>query len=170
MSLASLHEPEHLLSQIALQIGVAELSGPDELVALGEALGSSESLLVLDNLEQLIEAWPVVGALVASARGLRMLVTSREPLGVRGEIVYPVHPLQVGAPGSPGVSPAETLFLDCASRIGARIDVQGQEMAAVLQYLRPARRVAAGYRAGLDLDPVLALGHDGDAQQATRFV
>ena len=30
-----------------------------------------------------------------------MLVTSREPLGVRGEIVYPVHPLQVGAPDRP---------------------------------------------------------------------
>ena len=52
-------------------------------------------LLVLDNFEQIIEAAPVVGELLAAASRLTVLVTSREPLGITGEQEFPVPPLRL---------------------------------------------------------------------------
>src|SRR6266508_2212378 len=52
-----------------------------------------EMLLVLDNLEQVVEAAPELSSLVEECPHLRVLVTSRELLRVRGEVEYPVPPL-----------------------------------------------------------------------------
>jgi predicted ATPase len=56
-------------------------------------VGERELLLLLDNLEQVIDAAPELAALVEACPNLRLLVTSREVLRVRGEIEYPVEPL-----------------------------------------------------------------------------
>ena len=58
-----------------------------------EALGQKELLLCLDNLEQLLDAAPFVGELLARCPGLRLLVTSRSPLNLAGEREYPLAPL-----------------------------------------------------------------------------
>ena len=58
-------------------------------------------LVILDNLEQVIEAAPDIGTLLGAASGLEMLATSREPLSIAGEHVYQVQPL--GLPAEPGV-------------------------------------------------------------------
>ncbi|GAA1555500.1 BTAD domain-containing putative transcriptional regulator [Kribbella hippodromi] len=56
-------------------------------------------LLVLDNCEQVIEdVAALADRLLAAAPGLRVLATSREPLGLAGEVVWPVPPLEVPAP------------------------------------------------------------------------
>jgi predicted ATPase/class 3 adenylate cyclase len=61
--------------------------------SLADDIAERELLLVLDNLEQVVEAAPVVASLVEACRNLRVLVTSRERLRVRGEIDYAVPPL-----------------------------------------------------------------------------
>ena len=58
-------------------------------------LGDRRALLVLDNLEQLDGAAGVVAGLLAAARGLVVLATSRRPLHLPGERELPVPPLQV---------------------------------------------------------------------------
>ena len=64
--------------------------------ALRCRLRSAELLLVLDNCEHLLGACAdLAAALLGSCPGLRVLVTSREPLGVPGEAVYVVPPLAV---------------------------------------------------------------------------
>ena len=52
-------------------------------------------LLVLDNFEHLLAAAPVVAELLAPARALRIVVSSRSPLRVSGEQECPVPPLAV---------------------------------------------------------------------------
>jgi predicted ATPase/class 3 adenylate cyclase len=82
---------------------VAEVLGRsgDDADALLDHLGDRRVLLVLDNLEQLRDtAGELVAALVDGTGALRVLATSRRPLYVPGEQVYPVPTL--GLPGSTG--------------------------------------------------------------------
>jgi predicted ATPase len=60
---------------------------------LAQHVGEREMLLAVDNLEQVIDAAPALAALVEACPNLRLLVTSRERLRVRGEVEYPVAPL-----------------------------------------------------------------------------
>jgi predicted ATPase/class 3 adenylate cyclase len=60
---------------------------------LAEHVGEREMLLLIDNLEQVIAAAPDLAALVEACPNLRLLLTSRELLRVRGEVEYPVLPL-----------------------------------------------------------------------------
>ena len=98
------------------------------LEALRFRLRSAELLLVLDNCEHLLDACAqLAGALLASSPGLRVLATSREPLGVPGEAACPVPPLALPAEEADPVAiagtPAVRLFLDrgSAARPGASL-------------------------------------------------
>jgi DNA-binding SARP family transcriptional activator len=89
----------------------ADLIGPAVLAAVGVLVGNSEAdpldalcthlaprqaLLVLDNCEHLIDATAtLVGALLRRCASLRILTSSREPLGVAGERLWAVPPLVV---------------------------------------------------------------------------
>jgi len=71
--------------------------GADER-ALVEAIASLDALLVLDNCEHLIaEASRLVGRILACGGPVRILATSRERLGISGEHVWPLAPLDDGA-------------------------------------------------------------------------
>ncbi|WP_067968217.1 ATP-binding protein, partial [Nocardiopsis trehalosi] len=62
---------------------------------------SGERLLVLDNCEHVVaEAAALADLLLARAPGLRVLATSREPLGLTGEVLWPVAPLDVPPAGA----------------------------------------------------------------------
>ena len=85
VGLAALRDPALVTETIAQTLGAKD--------GLAEHIGERELLLLLDNLEQVVEAAP---ELVAAGRGLpqpALLVTSRELLRVTGEVEYPVPPL-----------------------------------------------------------------------------
>ncbi|MBI4728413.1 MAG: tetratricopeptide repeat protein [Acidobacteria bacterium] len=86
------------------------------LDTLAEALRSQDLLLVLDNCEHLVDATAdLVRTLLGACPRLRVLATSRQPLGVAGEVAYRVPPLPVPEPGAPaGESDAVRLFCDRA--------------------------------------------------------
>jgi predicted ATPase len=68
---------------------------------LTEALAGKQALLVLDNCEHLVAAVADLAAdLLARCPRLRILATSREPLGVTGEVLHPVVPLPLPEPGA----------------------------------------------------------------------
>ncbi|GGR95347.1 hypothetical protein GCM10010252_37610 [Streptomyces aureoverticillatus] len=72
----------------------AERNADDPLVRLTEHCGPRRMLLVLDNCEHVIDAAARLAEhLLARCPGLTVLATSREPLGVPGELVRPVEPL-----------------------------------------------------------------------------
>jgi excisionase family DNA binding protein len=91
--LASVHQSNLVLPMIAQVLGVRETEDqPPEARLLG-SLRDRELLLVLDNLEQIIDAAPALAALLGATSRLTVLATSRAPLHLAGERVYPVPPL-----------------------------------------------------------------------------
>ncbi|RQR40768.1 MULTISPECIES: winged helix-turn-helix domain-containing protein [unclassified Burkholderia] len=111
VKLAAAASPETVLQKVATAFGLSirdDRSGIDELVA---ALPQDRTLLVLDNAEHVIDAVARLVDLLGMRRNnLQVLVTSREPLRVRGEVVFQVPPLDVSLPGS-----STTEVLDCAA-------------------------------------------------------
>ena len=90
-----------MVSRIAAVIGITEEAGRPLLETLGDALRPRRMLLALDNCEHLLDACAQVGRhMLASAPGLRLLNTSREPLSVAAETIWRVPPLSV--PGGIG--------------------------------------------------------------------
>jgi predicted ATPase len=85
VGLATLRDPALVEDTIAQTLGAKD--------SLAAYIGERELLLLLDNLEQVIDAAPALSSLVESCPNLRLLVTSRELLRVQGEVEYPVPPL-----------------------------------------------------------------------------
>ena len=75
-------------------LGVRQEGGVPAVEALAYRLRSADLLLVVDNCEHVLDACAqLAGMLLRGAPGLRVLATSREALGLPGEVVYPVRPL-----------------------------------------------------------------------------
>jgi predicted ATPase/class 3 adenylate cyclase len=91
--LATISEASFVVPTIATALNVRENPTSPILDRLIEHLAGRALLLVLDNFEQVIEAAPNVGKLLATAPSLKVLVTSREPLRIAGEQEFPVQPL-----------------------------------------------------------------------------
>ena len=118
--LAGVADPGLVGAQVMGALGVRQAGDVPVLEALIWRLRSAELLLVLDNCEHLLDACAqLAGALLRAAPGLRVLATSREPLGLPGEVVCPVRPLDL-PPEQPDAhaaaqAPAVRLFLDRGS-------------------------------------------------------
>jgi predicted ATPase/class 3 adenylate cyclase len=91
--LATLSEAELFLPAVAEMLGVRETGEQPLHESLKDYLSERRMLLLLDNFEQVLGAAPAVTELLAAAPGLKVLATSRAPLGLYGEHVYPVPPL-----------------------------------------------------------------------------
>jgi len=128
----------------ALGLGMDEIAGsasPDGAARLAEALAAAEILVVLDNCEHLLDAVaPLAAGLLGRCPRLRVLATSREPLGVPGEAVYPVPPLTFPGPEIPPEAatefPAVRLFADRAVGTAPGFTVTAVNSATVAEICR----------------------------------
>jgi predicted ATPase len=94
VELADLRQPDLVISRAAAVLGVSEEPGRPLLETVADVLRRRRLLLALDNCEHLIEACAEVSRkLLVSSPGLRLVITSREPLRVAGETVWRVPPL-----------------------------------------------------------------------------
>jgi hypothetical protein len=98
VDLAPLADPTLVLPQITATLGVREVRGLSLQGALVVYLGAKRTLLLLDNVEHLLPAAPLVADLLAASGGLKILATSRAPLRLRGEREYVVPPLPLPDP------------------------------------------------------------------------
>ena len=80
---------------VAAALGVGERASAEPLETASAFLRNRHLLLVLDNFEQVDAAWPVVVQLLGSAGELRILVTSRWALQIRGEHEFELQPLEL---------------------------------------------------------------------------
>jgi predicted ATPase len=93
--LATLTEAELFFSAVAETLGVGETGEQPLDESLKDYLSERRMLLVLDNFEQVLGAAPAVTEFLAGAPGLKVLATSRAPLGLYGEHEFPVPPLSM---------------------------------------------------------------------------
>jgi predicted ATPase/transcriptional regulator with XRE-family HTH domain len=100
VALAQVRDPALVIPTVAHVLGVRESADQPLLDRVCAALSNRATLLVLDNMEQILDAATDVAALLAGAPNLRLLVTSRGALRLSGEHRFPVRVLQLPAPGS----------------------------------------------------------------------
>ena len=128
VSLAATAAPEHVASTIAAELGVTPLQGESPETAVERFLRSRRGLLVLDNLEHLLPAAPLVTRLLTACPGLTVLATSREPLRLQAERRYRVEPL--------GEAPAGELFLERASSHDQSFEPSAEDARAIADICR----------------------------------
>jgi hypothetical protein len=121
--LEAVSDPGLVLAAIGRAAG-ADLAGTGSpLEALAETFGDAAWLLVLDNLEQVVQAVPDLSELLARGPGLAVLASSRTALGLRAGREYPVPPLPLPAgsdaasAAEAAASPAVALFVDRARAV-----------------------------------------------------
>lgn len=95
--LAAISDADMLIPTIAQTLGLREQGEKPYARLLQEHLQEREMLLLLDNFEQIVAAAPLLGELLDAAPGLKLLVSSREPLHLGHEHEYAVAPLPVPA-------------------------------------------------------------------------
>src|SRR5688500_8756378 len=134
VSLAAEQDPDQVMPRIAKAFR-------RDADRLQQFLRRRNLLLVLDNLEQILEATPQVTGLVAACPALKVLVTSRIALRVRGERAFPVDPLAVPGPHPlppeelRGV-PAVALFVARAEAVRPSFAISEKNAAAVAAICR----------------------------------
>jgi predicted ATPase/DNA-binding SARP family transcriptional activator len=126
VALEQLSDPRLVVAEIAAAVAHHDSIDGLGADALARRLRDRELLLVLDNFEHLLDAAGQVAELIAAAPQLRVLVSSRAPLRIRGEQLFEVEPLSLPAGGDDVAaleSPAVQLFLQCvAASRGPRLD------------------------------------------------
>jgi predicted ATPase/class 3 adenylate cyclase len=123
--LAGADDAESMLQLVASTVGIVPRSGLELRDSVVEYLVPKAMLLVLDNCEHLIDAAAGLADIVRSrCPGVHLLATSREPLALEGERVFPLRSLSLPAEGRPEGeavrSEAVELFVERAS--AARAD------------------------------------------------
>jgi predicted ATPase/class 3 adenylate cyclase len=136
--LAEIREVELVLPTIGRLLGLPD-PGRQPLERIPELVGDRRVLLVLDNLEQVIEAGGDIAELVRRSSELRVLATTRSALRVYGEVEYPVPPLPMPDPrtidrdGSIGGYPAVALFVERARAVRPDFALTDENAAAIAE-------------------------------------
>jgi predicted ATPase/DNA-binding XRE family transcriptional regulator len=142
VGLAAVRNEAFVAAAIAEALGVVDDTAIDLASRLRAVSDDTPTLLVLDNFEQVLDAAPLLADLLASVAGLRVLVTSRAPLQVRGEREYAVGPLALdlnvdaASPGDLERSAAVRLFLERVRDIQPDFHLTSANGPAVMEICR----------------------------------
>lgn len=101
VELAQVDDPVFVPQTVAKALMISEQSSMSFVEALCERLATRQLLLVIDNCEHLLAACAELVEKLLQATTIQVMTTSREPLGVMGEMLYPMPPLTIPAPDEP---------------------------------------------------------------------
>jgi predicted ATPase/DNA-binding CsgD family transcriptional regulator len=135
--LQALSAPEFIVSTIAESIGMQFYSGTDRETQLLTYLQNKSLLLILDNFEHLLDGAGLISRLLEVARGLNVIVTSRERLNLQEEWVYEVRGLRYPANGEEDgeAYSAIQLFVQSVRRVNPTFSLES-ERAAIARICR----------------------------------
>jgi len=142
VALASITRPELVLPRIATAVGASIEGARPPLDVLVEHLGDTPTLLVLDNVEQVVGVAPDLDQLLTRCPGLEILATSRTVLRLRAEREYPVDTLAVPIfaehPPIEQITalPAVQLFVDRAQAVRRDFALTEDNALAVVEICR----------------------------------
>jgi predicted ATPase/DNA-binding CsgD family transcriptional regulator len=116
--LAVLSDPGLVAQAVAQAAGVHDTAGRPLVDTLADVFSTGRVLLVLDNCEHVVAACAhLAEALLRACHRLRVLATSREPLGVTGEVTWIVPPLALPSGDNALEADAVRLFAERASAV-----------------------------------------------------
>jgi predicted ATPase len=131
--LAPVSDTDAVVHVVAGAVGARQRPGRSMLESLAEFCRDREMLVVLDNCEHVLDhAADLVEKVTANAPGVTFVATSREGLGLRAEIIYPLGSLEVVGRRSP----ASGLFVESATRVDPTRIWSEVEGAAIEQICR----------------------------------
>ena len=135
VDLSPVTDADAAFDAVARAVGVSGSGRPLDLVR--EHLASRRVLLLLDNLEQVIDAADGIAELLRSSPDLRIIVTSRQALRIRGEQLFPVPPLSLPAAASSAdavaSSEAGRLFIERARDVRPGFELTDDGAGAVAE-------------------------------------
>jgi predicted ATPase/class 3 adenylate cyclase/DNA-binding CsgD family transcriptional regulator len=174
VDLAPITDPDLVPITTARTLGLPDQPGRSTMDTLTRFVADRHMLVVLDNCEHLLDASAeLVVALLGAAAGLTLLATSREPIGVAGELSWRV-------PSLPLADKAVELFTDRARRARADFEINDDNLGTVSEICRRldgvplAIELAAARVRALSLTEILDSLHDrfrlltGGARTAVR--
>jgi predicted ATPase/class 3 adenylate cyclase/Tfp pilus assembly protein PilF len=127
---------------LASALNIKEAEGRGYRDGITAIIADKKALLVLDNLEQIIDAAVDIAYLVSTCSNLKILATSRTPLKLAAEREFPLSPLSVpqqerlGSFEDVAASPAVALFVDRARKANHRFDLTEENAPTVAEICR----------------------------------
>jgi class 3 adenylate cyclase len=157
ITLADVSEPAAFLPTVATALDVKEAEERTLLDGIVSLIGDRPTLLLLDNVDQIVPVAPEVATLIERCPMLRIVVTSRAPLRLAAEHEFSLGPLALPS-GSEGVSPesvatspAVVLFVQRARSARGSFDVTADNAGAIAAICRRDARDGSAGRSGSDV-------------------
>ncbi len=122
VALASVAEPDEVFVAVRDALGIGRGGSADAFGVVREALAGKSALLVLDNFEHVVDAATTLADLVQLVPGVRLLVTSRERLGLADEQVLELGPFSL-APDGANDGSAVTFFEHAVRGVRSDVDL-----------------------------------------------
>jgi predicted ATPase len=144
VGLAAVADESLVASAICQTLGLREHAGQRPVDAIVSRCEGRRPLILLDNLEHLLGAAPLLAEVLSRSPGLRLLVTSRASLRIRGEHEFPLEPLPLPDPDPAAYRsvarlaevPSVALFLERARAAAPDFELTDQNAAAIAAICR----------------------------------
>ncbi|MCB0102369.1 MAG: tetratricopeptide repeat protein [Anaerolineales bacterium] len=167
VNLVPLTHSEAIPFEIAHMLDVRQEAGKLILQSIAESLADRDTLLILDNFEHVMSGAGYVNQLLDMSPRLKVIVTSREPLGLRAEQVYPLSPLATDI--------ATELFIQRARSSNPDFSPTHEDRLAIAELCNrldglPLAVELAAHRAGMFTPQAMLARLQPDLQPASRLL
>lgn len=141
VSLASISDPLLVIPTIARALGLYDTGQQPIRETLIEYLLDKNVLILLDNFEHVIVAGPAISELLSRCQLIKIIVTSRAPLRIRDEHIFPVSPLGIpveieNTQTDANMFPSVKLFIERAREVNPGLQLSPENMQAINEICR----------------------------------